>query len=239
MGLRRFVKQNPILMLVVRAGREGRRAVRSAARSREINTYINNHQIRKLQIGSGPNILDGWLNTDYSLISPNTVFLDARKPFAFDDATFDYVFSEQQIEQFTYVEGLFMLRECYRVLKPGGSIRIATTSLEALIGLYRADKSEDQLRYIRWIVDNCLPEIGIYSPTFVVNNAFSNWGHRFLYDQDTLQSALEAAGFTVITRYAPSESDNEELQGIESHGTVVANEEMSRFEAMVLEGSRP
>jgi len=132
-----------------------------------------------------------------------------------------------------------MLRECYRVLKPGGKIRIATPDLETLIGLHTPDKSELQQRYIEWIIDTFLPQVGVYRESFVINNAFRNWWHQFIYDRATLQSAMEEVGFVDITRYAPGESDDEVLRGIESHGKAAGNEDMNRFETMVLEAKRP
>jgi len=50
---------------------------------------------------------------------------------------------------------------------------------------------------------------------------------------------MEQVGFVDITRYAPGESDDELLRDIESHGKAVDNEDMNRFETMVLEAKRP
>ncbi len=73
----------------------------------------------------------------------------------------------------------------------------------------------------------------------MINNAFRDWGHQFIYDRATLQSAMEEVGFVDITRYAPGESDDEVLRGIESHGKAVGNADMNLFETMVLEAKRP
>lgn len=215
------------------------RVSRFLCRSRAIQSYVNSQQVRKLQIGAGPNTLEGWLNTDKLLTSRGVIYLDATKPLCFENCTFDYVFSEHQIEHLTYKEGFSMLRECYRVLKPGGKIRIATPDLETLIGLHTPDKSELQQRYIKWIIDTFLPQVGVYRESFVINNAFRNWWHQFIYDRATLQSAMEEVGFVDITRYASGESDDEVLRGIESHGKAAGNEDMNRFETMVLEAKRP
>jgi len=195
--------------------------------------------VRKLQIGAGSNVLDDWLNTDVYLTQSGVTFLNAKKPFPFEDCAFDYIFSEHQIEHITYKEGVFMLRECYRVLKPGGGIRIATPDLEILIGLYRPEKSNLQQRYIHWIIDRYLPQIDVYRASFVINNAFRNWGHQFIYDRMTLQNAMEEAGFTNITRYALGESDEEIFRGIEVHANAVESEDMNQYETMVLEAKRP
>ncbi len=209
-----------------------------ANRPKAIEDYLEHNQVRKLQIGTGPNILDGWLNTDINPGSDGVIFLDAREPFPIDDGAFDYVFGEHLIEHLRFNEGLFMLRECHRVLKPEGRIRIATPDLETLTNLYATQKSDIQKRYVNWVVDTFLPEAGIHNECFVINNAFSNWGHQFIYDHATLRHAMEKAGFVDVIAYRLGESDNENLRGIESHGKVVADEDVIRFETMILEARR-
>jgi predicted SAM-dependent methyltransferase len=59
-------------------------------------------------------------------VSEGTVFLDATTPFPFDCGTFDYIYCEHMIEHISWQKGQTMLRECHRVLKPRGVMRIAT-----------------------------------------------------------------------------------------------------------------
>jgi len=208
-------------------------------RSKAIEDYLKHHQVRKLQLGTGQNLLEDWLNTDVNPDpSPDLggiVFLDAKKPFPIEDGTFDYVFLEHVIEHVQFKEGLSLLRECHRILKPDGRIRIATPDLETLIQLHTTQKTDIQKRYVNWIVDKFLPEVGIYSECFVINNAFRNWGHQFIYDHATLQLAMERTGFVNVISYRPGESDDENLRGIESHGKAIGDEDLNRFETMVLE----
>jgi len=72
----------------------------------------------------------------------------------------------------------------------------------------------------------------------VLNNAFRNWGHQFLYDEPTLRSLMTDAGFIDVVRYPMGVSDDDPLRGIEYHGEAVGNVEMNRLETMVLEGQR-
>jgi len=208
-------------------------------RSKAIEDYLKHHQVRKLQLGTGQNLLEDWLNTDVNPDpSPDLggiVFLDAKKPFPIEDGTFDYVFLEHVIEHVQFNEGLSLLRECHRILKPDGRIRIATPDLETLIQLHTTQKTDIQKRYVNWIVDKFLPEVGIYSECFVINNAFRNWRHQFIYDHATLQLAMERTGFVNVISYRPGESDDENLRGIESHGKAIGDEDLNRFETMVLE----
>jgi len=207
--------------------------------SRVKKSYLNSHEIRKLQLGSGPNFIDGWLCTDIAPSSDRVVRLDVTKPFPFDDGIFDYVFSEHLIEHISWHDGSLMLQECRRVLKPGGTIRIATPDLEVLIGLLSRNGDPLNERYIQWITNKYLHGINVYKAAFVINNAFRNWGHQFLYDNEVMEIAMQKAGFTNIRRFLSGESDDEHLRGIESHGKKVDENEMAAFETMVFEGKCP
>lgn len=204
-----------------------------------IKDYLIFHPVHKLQLGAGPNLLPGWLNTDVYSASPEIVFLDVREPFPLLDHMLDYILSEHQIEHLTYLEGVFMLKECYRVLKPGGKIRIVTPDLAVLIQLYTIkDKNNEQNKYIEFIVDNFISEVGIYHEAFVLNNAFQNWGHKFLYDRQTIEKLMLEVGFVQLTYYQPGESDDANLRGVEGRfKSEIAD--INLFEAMVLEGTRP
>src|SRR3954451_18626949 len=88
-----------------------------------VDRYLARHKVRKLQIGCGDNLHDGWLNADLFPRSASVIHLDATALFPFGDESFDYVFSEHMIEHVPYEQGLRMLSECHRVLKRGGKIR--------------------------------------------------------------------------------------------------------------------
>ncbi len=210
-----------------------------ARRPKAVRRYLSANDAPKLQIGAGINSLPGWLNTDLEPLTPEAVFLDATEPFPFDDGTFECVSSEHTIEHIDHAQGRHLLTESFRVLRPGGRLRVATPDLDRLLQLADTPRSAIQERYIRWITDEFIENDSDYRHTYVINNAFRNYGHQFLYDGETLQSDMEAIGFVDITRHAPSSSDVEALRGIEMHGRVIGDEELNRFETMVYEGSKP
>jgi len=212
---------------------------RGHGRGRRIRNYLATNPVRKLQLGAGTTALPGWLCTDVTRVAAHVVYLDATRTFPFEDGAFDYVYSEHMLEHVSWHEGLFVLKECRRVLKPGGTIRIATPDLAVILGLYGGDGHDEGQEYIKWITDLYVPGVNAYKASFVVNNAFRNWGHQFLYDGDLLVSALQQAGFTNLRRCAPGESSDQNLRGIERHGTNVRADDMNRFETMVYEGDKP
>src|SRR5215216_3456181 len=92
---------------------------------------------RKLHLGCGKHSLAGWLNTDMNECPASSIIkLDATKPFPFEPGSFAYVFSEHMIEHIPFKDGTSMLKECFRVLQPGGKIRIATPDFRFLVNLY-------------------------------------------------------------------------------------------------------
>lgn len=208
-------------------------------RERLIADYLAQPGEKKLQCGCGHNILQGWLNTDLFPEHDEVAYLDCTERFPLADKTFDYVFTEHQIEHIDYLAGQHMLRECFRVLKPGGMLRIATPNLANILGIYTDEKTDIQKRYIQWSVDRFQKHIGIYSDTFVINNFFRSWGHRFIYDPPAMIHALEAVGFANIQQFSPGESDNPGLKNMETHGSCIDSEEFNVFESMVLQAQRP
>ena len=217
--------------------RERRRHIQVAPQNRKLqNNYLSSAKVAKLHLGCGRHLLDGWLNTDLNQ-SEGVMALDATKEFPFVDSSFDYVYSEHMIEHIQYPDGQRMLSECFRMLRPGGRIRIATPDLQFLIALYNPNKSDLQRSYIRWATEIFVKHAPFQADTFVINNFFRDWGHQIIYDEKTLRFALERCGFVDITRCPLCESTDAELRGLENHGRMPP--EFLELETIVMEGRKP
>jgi SAM-dependent methyltransferase len=225
---------------VARAGLWNARGLarRPGARAR-IESYLRGPGPRKLQLGAGTTPLPDWLNTDLVPHGEGVVFLDATRPFPIPNETLDYVFSEHQIEHVTLEQGELMLRECFRVLKRGGTLRLATPSLEAMVALSSDTPSDLQRHYIRTVTDQYFPHLDLYEGAVLTNNMLRNWGHRFVYDRRVLRAVLTRAGFVDVAFHAVGESPDPELRGIEGHGTALGDERLNQIETMVAQARKP
>jgi predicted SAM-dependent methyltransferase len=179
------------------------------------NDYLLKAPEPKLHIGGGLHRLDGWLNTDLGLL-PAVMLMDATQKFPFSDETFKFVYTEHMIEHISYEQGSFMLRECHRVLQDGGIIRVTTPDLASIVDLYRTDLSEIQQRYLSWFSQAFLLPKMLPTSANAINAFFRLWGHQYIYDEETLTSALQAAGFRSIKRHRLGHSDHDALRNLEN-----------------------
>lgn len=203
----------------------------------KVKQYLKASKIRKLQIGTGQNPLNGWLNTDYDTgLSKGSVFLDATNPLPFPPQTFDYIYFEHFIEHIEYYEGQNLLDECHRILKSEGKIRFSTPDLNFLIDLYKEKKTDIEKDYIKWLIST-QTKFNVFSDTFLINTYFHEWGHKFIYDFKTLKALLTQTGFTNIKKVSVGESDDENLQNLESHGSIVGDV-FNRLESLVIEATK-
>lgn len=214
-----------------------RRAARIALRvDRGIaERYLAGTPRPKLHVGCGGHVLEGWLNSDLFPGSANVLGLDATNPFPFSADTFAYVYSEHVIGSLSFEGAALMLDECFRVLAPGGKLRIVTPDLAFLTDLYGRNLSETQKRYVEWFgAETGSPrgEIG-----FVVNGYMRAWGLQVVYDARMLCGALDAAGFSDVTRRGLNESDDGALRNLANERRLP--EDLLRLESLTVEGSKP
>jgi predicted SAM-dependent methyltransferase len=197
----------------------------SPAERAKVDDYLAKHTTKKLQIGAGHMNLPEWLNTDIEP-SPAQVYLDAAAPYPFPDKTFKYVYAEQLIEHLTFEQGQVFLKESFRVLQPGGRIRLSTPNLLTIIHFFDKDKSEYAKKFMDFQLGfNNVSRIP--TPEAASLNLFVRaWGHQFLYDPESLRAALTTAGFKDIREVHLGQSDDPELRNIELHWTFVTDPTM-------------
>ena len=204
--------------------------------SRIARRYFAESDAPKLHLACGNHPLGGWLNTDISPRSPGVMRMDMARAFPFPDGAFAYVYSEHAIACLPFPSAAVALAECFRVLAPGGKIRVSTPDLAFLVDLWQSadgERSELQERYLEWASAD-LPGKGA---AFVVNHFMCAWGHEFIYDEPTLRGALESAGFSQAERRGLNESGDAALRNLENEGRMP--EGFLRLESLILEAVKP
>lgn len=183
--------------------------------ARLISSYLAGTGTKALQIGTGPHPLKGWLNSDLYR-RDGVIHLDATRRFPFPDRSFDLIFSEHMIEHVPWNGGFSMLKECHRVLKPGGRIRLVTPDLDRLLQVTGNQSDAWDAEYLAWYHQRHFPDAALPGKCWMMNNFMHSWGHQFIYDELTLGGTLEKAGFTAVQRGATGVSEVPMLQGLEN-----------------------
>jgi predicted SAM-dependent methyltransferase len=215
----------------------GRGSIHYAARGhlvrrRVIDRYLVATADPRLHIGAGSRRLGGWLNVD---LIAGDVYVDLERRLPFPAAVFDHVFGEHVIEHLSERAAERLLGDLFRVLRPGGVLRLTTPDLRKIIALYE-DRNPvvSRQEYARFLDRETGKRHERACQLF--NDYLRLWGHRYVYDEEDLVAKLAAAGFVRIERREPGESAHEMLRGLEQHG---GEEWINRAEAMSLEATRP
>ena len=200
------------------------------------DAYLAGTTEPKLHIGCGANHLEGWLNTE---LCPHgrEIFLDATRPFPLPSGAFAFVYSEHMIEHIPHVHARVMVQECFRILRPGGVIRLVTPNLAFLATLLERDLTPFQNAYIDYSVQQYAIEGGAGSGVHVFNHFMRAWGHQFIYDQASLNRLVAEAGFVDISPAGLSESRHAGLQGIAKVDRMPAG--FLAAESIVVEARKP
>lgn len=89
-----------------------------------------------LNIGCGSRYHPRWVNLDAHPCALGILKHDALTGLPFPTESFDVVYASHLLEHFPRTQVLPFLRECFRVLRDGGVLRIVVPDLEAIARLY-------------------------------------------------------------------------------------------------------
>lgn len=89
-----------------------------------------------LNVGCGAHYHPGWCNIDLVSSDPEVLQSDIRSGLPFEDNAFEAVYHSHVLEHLTPEQGEALIGECYRVLKPGGVLRVVVPDLEQISRIY-------------------------------------------------------------------------------------------------------
>lgn len=125
-----------------------------------------------LNIGCGHRYHRDWTNIDLSPATPDVIGYNILKGLPFETGSFDVVYHSHILEHLSRVDGQTLMQECYRVLKPGGVIRVVVPDLAYSCRLYlqcldevRNDPQSTMAReHYEWAVLNLIDQMARSKP---------------------------------------------------------------------------
>ena len=204
---------------------------------------------QKLNLGCGPQVVDGWVNVDYALGAklaklpvvgplsrsvglfnvkwdPRIYLHDLTKPFPWGAGSVDACYSSHTVEHLSRDHGARFIAEAFRVLKSGGVLRIVVPDLAPLVTRYTLGKLP---------ADRFVEELGVLygSDKKGLKKLLAplmEFPHKCMYDTSTMLRAMNDAGFVSSVR-APFDSEISDIRLVEL-------EDRTR-DAVIVEGRKP
>lgn len=154
----------------------------------------------KVNVGSFTTMFNyGWINMDQHDLNDwakGQGFIykqhDARKPLPFENGSVDMMYHCHFLEHLDYRAGMTFLKECGRVIKPDGVMRIILPDAAGLMAKYQ----KNELGMYDELNDGCAQSSAQISKLWTLLMS----GHSSMYDEETLHDTLEWAGFSQIKR---------------------------------------
>lgn len=208
-----------------------------------------------VNLGSSARVADGWNNLDFSWLvrlgrhrslsrwlhraglltqarytrivqmDPDTVLWDLARGIPYPDRTFDVVYHSHLLEHLDREQAPDFLRECHRVLKDGGVLRVVVPDLEQLARSYlgvveqmrEPADMEGHTRAVEAMIDQMVlrtprhrrqqPKVVRTLESLLIGNtAGAGILHRWMYDRWSLEHVLRDAGFQNVQRHTATSS---------------------------------
>lgn len=165
-----------------------------------LNVPAGDHKI-KFNFGSFINMFyNGWINTDVlnmeqfaSKYKYKFIQVDATRSLPFLDESIDLAYSSHMLEHLSFKDGLNFLKECFRCMKKGSTLRIAVPDAEKLINYYQ----KNEMNTFDELNEGCAKSELETQKLW----AFLFEGHKIAYDFKGMKKLGEKAGFVVEKKY--------------------------------------
>jgi predicted SAM-dependent methyltransferase len=123
------------------------------------------NRLNYINIGCGDKFHESWVNIDINSVSPFVLKHNILEGLPFNDDTFEVVYHSQLLEHLPKDKAAKFLQECFRILKPGGIIRIVVPDLENIVCEYK-----------KWLTENLKGSNSLSKANY-------NWCMLEMYDQ--------------------------------------------------------
>jgi predicted SAM-dependent methyltransferase len=209
----------------------------------------------RLNLGCGPVQPDGWINVDGSHrarlastlpwldrsltmagllppteFGPQTTVCNLQKRWPWTSGSVAAIYAGELWEHFEYPDAERLTTECFRVLRPGGVLRVCVpdgpefwrTYLELFDRMMARPKAERSAEPLRARID-------LYFREICTRRIVGSMGHthKWQFDEIQLVHLFECAGFTDVARMSLHDSRIPDIERVER----------SRF--LIVEGVKP
>ena len=140
----------------------------------------------KLHLGCGPRYIPGFVHVDL-LPAPHVDIVGPVEKLALADGQVSLIYASHVLEHFGRREYKAVLAEWFRVLAPGGVLRLAVPDFAACAAIY----------YESGLVDGLSGLVGL----IVGGQRDGNDFHKMIFDEAFLTAELLATGFSAVRRW--------------------------------------
>lgn len=149
----------------------------------------------------------------------NIEHLNLSRPLPYPDASFDAIYTSHLIEHLYRDDASSLLSECFRILEPGGTLRIVVPDLESLIQLYLQHDGHDDTEtaadmFMRKLNTHSSARprglFGLFRKIYPVHQ------HKWMYNAASLKRLMTDTGFREASQKDTFESRINDIQTIEN-----------------------
>ena len=166
----------------------------------------------KINLCCGGNYREGYLNVDFSDLRSDKESIkvdlnfDVRKKLPWDDNSVSEIVFRESLEHFNRWDGLNILKEIYRVLKPGGKLDLTVPPAQKQMKILL------QMMSRNIIIEDFLDAHGRFSPIKYVDDLMGAThetlidgvdkgqgdSHKMLFTKQWLECILKYVGFKIV-----------------------------------------
>lgn len=163
----------------------------------------------------------------------------------FENESVKNLYSSHFIEHLSYEESRKFLKESFRILSPNNTIRIVCPDVSIWIEKIYKNKDKKFFSEYKKSLDEDYWENYLYNQKDylktniqIFNSMIYNWGHKWMWDFESLKIELEEVGFTNVKKCKHLEGNLYDLKNIEN---VLPSEKIKQrnLESIFIEASKP
>jgi len=155
-----------------------------------------------LNLGCGIFTHKNFINLDYEWNEGIDICWDLSKGIPLIDESIQGIFTEHCLEHFSIEQLDFILSECFRILKPGGILRLVVPDGKYFLNCYvNLIEQKPSLPLSSEFCKDQASYKDIYTPIMAINKLFYSWEHRFIFDFETIRHLLQKNNFQDIQQH--------------------------------------